>query len=129
MHAFGDVILGDQPLTPVEVETQIREVAERLENGVEYVKKKHRVYKDSERLLKREKALLYLQHRQAGMSIKDADAQTVIDTDPARAERDDAETEYQYARDLLRQLENKLRALQTQAAGLRVAYPMAGRGL
>ena len=129
MHAFGEVILGDQPLNPVEVERQIREVTERLENGVEVVKARHRNLKESERLLKREKALVYIQHRQSGMSIKDADARTVVDTDPARAERDSAEVEYWYARDLLRQLQNKLSALQTQAAGLRAAYPMAGRGL
>ncbi|MCK2200208.1 hypothetical protein [Corynebacterium callunae] len=128
-HEFGEVILGDQPLTPVEVERQIREVSERLEQGVEVVHARNRRLKDSERLLKKEKAMVYLEHRSAGMSIKDADAQTVVDTDPARAERDQAEIEYWYARDLLVQLQNKLSALQTQAAGLRAAYPMAGRGL
>lgn len=128
-HEFGEVILGDQPLTPVEVERQIREVSERLEQGVEVVHKRNRMLKEAERLLKREKALTYIQHRSAGMSIKDSDAQTVVDTDPARAERDDAEVAYWYARDLLVQLQNKLSALQTQAAGLRAAYPMAGRGL
>ena len=129
MHAFGEVILGDQPLSPVEVERQIREVTERLENGVEVVKARHRHFKESERLLKLKKASSYIQHRGSGMSIKDADAQTVIDTDPARAERDQAQVEYIYARDLLHQLQNRLSALQTQAAGLRAAYPMAGRGL
>lgn len=128
-HEFGEVILGDQPLTPVEVERQIREVSERLEQGVEVVHARNRRLKDSERLLKKEKAMVYLEHRSAGMTIKDADAQTVVDTDPARAERDQAEIEYWYARDLLVQLQNKLSALQTQAAGLRAAYPMAGRGL
>ncbi|BAF54906.1 hypothetical protein [Corynebacterium glutamicum] len=128
-HEFGEVILGDQPLTPVEVERQIREVSERLEQGVEVVHARNRRLKDSERLLKKEKAMVYLEHRSAGMSIKDADARTVVDTDPARAERDQAEIEYWYARDLLVQLQNKLSALQTQAAGLRAAYPMAGRGL
>ncbi|MDO5373522.1 MAG: hypothetical protein Q4F10_08735 [Corynebacterium glutamicum] len=128
-HIFGEVILGDQPLTPVEVERQIRETTERLEQGVEVVHKRNRMLKEAERLLKREKALTYIQHRSAGMSIKDADARTVADTDPARAERDQAEIEYWYARDLLVQLQNKLSALQTQAAGLRAAYPMAGRGL
>ena len=128
-HEFGEVILGDQPLTPVEVERQIRETTERLEQGVEVVRNRNRMLKEAERLLKREKALTYIQHRSAGMSIKDADARTVADTDPARAERDDAEVAYWYARDLLVQLQNKLSALQTQAAGLRSAYPMAGRGL
>ncbi|AST21063.1 hypothetical protein CEY17_09910 [Corynebacterium glutamicum ATCC 14067] len=128
-HEFGEVILGDQPLTPVEVERQIRETTERLEQGVEVVRNRNRMLKEAERLLKREKALVYIQHRSAGMSIKDSDAQTVVDTDPARAERDDAEVAYWYARDLLVQLQNKLSALQTQAAGLRAAYPMAGGGL
>ena len=89
-HIFGEVILGDQPLTPVEVERQIRETTERLEQGVEVVHKRNRMLKEAERLLKREKALTYIQHRSSGMSIKDADARTVADTDPARAERDDA---------------------------------------
>lgn len=128
-HAFGEVILGDQPLTPVEVEKQIREVTARIEQGTEVVKERHQALLESERLLKREKASRYLEHRDNGMSIRDADARTVIDTDPARSERDLAEVKHQYARDLLRSLENKLRGLQTQAAGLRVAYPMAGRGL
>lgn len=128
-HIFGEVILGDQPLTPVEVERQIRETTERLERGVEIVRERNRILKDCERLLKREKAMVYMQHRSNGLSIKDADAQTVIDTDPARNERDQAEVAYWYARDLMVQLQNKLSALQTQAAGLRTAYPLAGRGL
>ncbi|ALC05947.1 hypothetical protein CDES_07690 [Corynebacterium deserti GIMN1.010] len=128
-HIFGEVILGDQPLTPVEVERQIRETTERLERGVEIVRERNRILKDCERLLKREKAMVYMQHRSNGLSIKDADAQTVIDTDPAHNERDQAEVAYWYARDLMVQLQNKLSALQTQAAGLRTAYPLAGRGL
>lgn len=128
-HEFGAVILDKHPLTPVEVEQQIRETTERIELGTEVVKERHQALLESERLLKREKASRYLEHRDAGLSIKDADARTVVDTDPARAERDLAQVKHQYARDLLRSLENKLRGLQTQAAGLRVAYPMAGRGL
>lgn len=128
-HIFGEVILGDQPLSPVVVERQIREVTERLENGVEVVHERHALLKEAERQLKYEKAMVYSGYRSNGMSIRDAEAKTTIDTDPARQERDEAEVKYQYARDLLRQLENKLSGLQTQAAGLRAAYPMAGRGL
>lgn len=127
-HVFGEVILGDQPLSPVEVERQIREVTERLEMGVEVIRDRYAAFKEAERQLKYEKAMVYSGHRSSGMSIRDADAKTTIDTDPARQERDEAEVKYQYARDLARQLENKLRGLQTQAAGLRAAYPMAGRG-
>lgn len=123
------MILGQQPLTPVEVESRIRELADRLENSAEVITLRHRTYKDAERALRREYAQLYLQHRQNGMSIKDAEMQTRLDTEPAREERDLAEVAHTYARDLALQLAQQLRALQTQSASLRAAYPMAGRGL
>lgn len=125
----GVVILDSHPLTPVEVEQQIREVSDRIEEGTEIAHKRHQNLLESERLLKREKAERFFVHRQAGMSIKDAEYQVTLDTDPARQERDLAQVKYTYARDLLRSLENRLRGLQTQAAGLRTAYPMAGRGI
>lgn len=80
-------------------------------------------------MLRSEYARSYFSHRSAGMSIKDAEMQARLDTDPAREERDLAEVAHTYARDMARQLEQQLRALQTQSASLRAAYPMAGRGM
>lgn len=122
-------ILGDIPLTPEEIERQIRDVADRLEKGAEVIQERHIALVEADRLLKREKADRYMVHRRAGMTIKDAECQTVLDTDPARHERDIAQVAYTYARDLYRSYENRLRALQTQSASIRAAYPMAGRGL
>lgn len=125
----GGVPLGDAPLTPVEVEKKIREISDRLEDSALIIKRRHETAREAERLLRSEYARAYFLHRGAGMSIKDAEMQARLDTDPARAERDIAEVAHTYARDMARQLETQLRALQTQAASLRVAYPMAGRGL
>lgn len=122
-----DDIIDIRPLDPVEVETQIRHITHRLENGVEVVRDRHQKFKDAERLLKYEKAAHLIECRDKGMSIRDADAHVTMVTDPARAERDLAEVAYTYARDHFRQLQLQLSALQTQAAGLRSAYQGTGR--
>lgn len=125
----GAHLLGDVPLTPEEIERQIRDVADRLERGADVIRDRNLTLRESDRILKREKAERYMLHRSNGLSIKDAECQTVLDTDPARHERDLAQVAYDYARDLYRSYEARLRALQTQSASLRAAYPMAGRGI
>lgn len=124
----GKVILGDVPLTPEEIEKRIRAVVDRLEKAPLIIKKRHETAREAERLLRREYAEAYIAHRGNGMSIKDAELQARLDTEPARQERDVAEVAHTYARDVARQLEQHLRALQTQSASLRAAFPMAGRG-
>lgn len=124
----SEPVILDAPLSMEEIEREIRLVTDRMENGVEVVKARYIAFKESDRLLKREKALCYIRHREDGRTIKDAEVLTVVDTDPARAERDQAEVEYWYARDFLRQMQNKLSALQTQSAAIRAMFPAIGRG-
>nr|WP_304503760.1 hypothetical protein [Corynebacterium lemuris] len=115
-------------MTPEEIEKRIREVVERLEKAPLIIKRRHEAAREAERNLRSEYARAFFEHRSKGMSLKECELQARLDTDPAREERDIAEVSLTYARDIARQLEQHLRALQTQSASLRAAFPMAGRG-
>lgn len=119
----------DRPLDPVEIERQIRDTADRIEKGVEKVRIANTSAKDSERLYRLEKARIKDRYRGEGLSHADAETKATLETESYLEERDHNQAAYEYARDLLYALKDKLSALQTQAKGINAAYPMAGRGL
>ena len=117
------------PLTPAEIEMRIRQVSARIEDGAMKVHRAELEYLEAERALKHAKASIYLAHRDKKRSIKDAEALTVLDTQHLRDARDNTKAAWEYSRTFLRALESTLSGLQTQAAGMRVAYPNVQRGL
>ncbi|AMA00239.1 hypothetical protein APT58_08370 [Corynebacterium glutamicum] len=117
------------PLPPGEIEVRIRHVSARIEDGAMKVHRAELEYLEAERALKHAKATRYLAHRAEKRSIKDAEALTVLDTQKLRDTRDNTKAAWEYSRTFLRALESTLSGLQTQAAGIRAAYPNVQRGL
>lgn len=126
---YGDTDFDTHNLTPVEIDRAIRDISARIEDGASKIHAAEKSYLECERALKHEKASRYLNHRADKKSIKDAEAHTVLDTAVLRDQRDVAKAAWEYARTLMRALESILSGLQTQAAGMRAAYPNVQRGM
>lgn len=113
-------------LSPVEIETRIGDVANRIAKGVQVVSERHREFLDADRAYDQAVARAYLAADDLPAHARKYQAE--LATAREREARDVAEVAYQYARAHARALEDQLRALQSVGASIRTAYSVAGAG-
>ncbi|WP_151530558.1 MULTISPECIES: hypothetical protein [Corynebacterium] len=113
------------PLSPVQIETHIRELVNRIAKGIGVFSRAYGDFMEKDREFDRVRAAAYLA---AEGSVEDRKQRAVLDTEKERAERDVAEQAYRHADRLLKALELELRAYQSIGASVRAAYGVAGRG-
>lgn len=114
-----------EPLNPVQIESHIRGLVNRIAKGIQVCSERYREFLDADRKYDRQVALAYLQ---AEGSIKDKDKQAELATTELRGQRDVAEAAYKHADRLHKALDLELRAYQSLGASVRQMYGVAGRG-
>ena len=114
-----------EPLNPVQIETAIRELVNRIAKGIKVCSDRYAAFLEADRQFDREFAQAYLS---AQGSIEDKKRQATIETMPAREERDVADAAYRHADRLSKALDLELRAYQSIGASVRQMYANAGRG-
>jgi hypothetical protein len=110
---------------PVKVEEGIRDVSNRIAEGVSVCNKRYRAFLDADRDFDAAFARAYLAHEGPAHEKKYA---AELATQKERKARDEADAIYRYADRQARALENELRALQSVGASIRSMYQVAGRG-
>jgi len=110
---------------PAEIEERIRDVSNRIANGVSVCDKRYRAFLDADRSLDAAFARAYMAHSGPAHEKKYA---AEIATLEERKARDETDATYRYADRQARALENELRALQSVGASIRAMYATAGRG-
>ena len=115
----------ETPLNPVEIETHIRGLVNRIANGIKVCSARYSDFLEADRHFDREFAQAYLATEG---SIKDKEQTARLETMPAREERDIAEAAYKHADRLAKALDLELRAYQSLGASVRQMFANAGRG-
>lgn len=110
---------------PAEVEARIREVSNRIAEGVNVCDERYRAHLETDRLYDAAFAYAYLEHEGPAHERKYA---AELATSKERKARDEADAKHRYADRRARALENELRALQSVGASIRSMYGAAGRG-
>jgi len=110
---------------PVQIETAIRECANRIGNGVSVCDARYRDFLRADGEYDRAFALAYLGGTGPAHERKYA---AEINTEAERTARDIADAAYRYADRQAKALEAELRAWQSVGASVRQAYGVAGRG-
>lgn len=110
---------------PAQIEERIRDVSNRIADGVGVCNKRYKAFLDADRALDAAFARAYMAHQGPAHEKKYA-AELV--TQDEREKRDEADALYRYADRQARALENELRALQSVGASIRSMYAVAGRG-
>lgn len=110
-------------LNPVQIESQIRDVAQRIANGVKVVSDHYAEYKKAERALAAAYARAYLA-AEGAVNVKQYIAE--LATEAEREARDDAECVYRYAERTWRALSAELDAYRSIGASVRAAYSTGG---
>lgn len=121
----GWVVVLMEPLNPVEIESKIRELSNRIAKGVKVASDLYSEFLAADRVFDAEFARAYLG---AEGSIKDKEQSARLESMPEREARDVADAAYRYADRLAKALELELRALQSIGASVRAMYGVAGRG-
>lgn len=116
--------MDQTPLNPVQIETAIRELVNRIAKGIQVCSTRYTAFLEADRHFDREYAGAYLA---AEGSIEDKKQHARLETMPAREERDIAEAAYRHADRLAKALELELRAYQSIGASVRSMYSVAGR--
>jgi hypothetical protein len=116
----------NDPMNPVEVESGIREVSNRIGDGVKVCDKRYRAFLAADHAHALAYANAYLKH--SGPAHEKRYAAEVATADE-RTKRDVADASYRYADRTARALENELRALQSVGASVRAMYSVAGTGV
>lgn len=112
-------------LNPVQIETSIREVADRIARGVRVVSDRYAEFLAADRGYDQAFARAYMAADGPAHERKYA---AELATAAEREARDRADVAYQYARSTARALEDQLRAYQSVGASVRAIYGVAGRG-
>ena len=112
-------------LSPVDVESGIREIANRIAKGVTICSNRYAEYLNADREYDQAFAKAYMAHEGAAHEKKYA---AELATGHEREARDLADVAYRYAERTSRALQDELRALQSVNASVRTMYAVAGRG-
>lgn len=112
-------------LNPVQIESAIRDVANRMADGVKVCSDRYAAFLAADRMYDRAYAIAYMTHEGPAHEKRYA---AEIDTVDQRQQRDEADAAYRYADRTARALESELRALQSVGASVRSMYSVAGRG-
>lgn len=113
------------PLNPVQIESGIREVANRISNGVKVCSDRYAEFLAAERSYDQAFARAYMTHEGPAHERKYA---AELATTVEREARDIADVAYRYADRTSRALQDELRAFQSVGASVRSMYSVAGRG-
>lgn len=112
-------------ISPVQVESAIRDVANRMADGVKICSDRYAAFLDADHRFDVAYAKAYMAHQGAAHEKKYV---AVLDTQAERDARDAADVAYRHADRRAKALDSELRALQSVGASLRVQYGVAGRG-
>jgi hypothetical protein len=112
-------------LNPVDIEKMIRNVSDRISNGVKVCSGRYETYLTADRAFDLAYAYAYMEHQGPAHEKRYA---ADLATEDERAARDVADAAYRYADRTARALENELRAYQSVGASVRAMYQVAGRG-
>ena len=117
-------------ITPVGIEEQIREVAQRMARGVGICSERYLTYLEASRAYDLAYAHAYLGGHDEGEQppAHERRYRAEIATTEQRGKRDVADAAYRHADRTARALEHELRALQSVGASLRAQYGVAGVG-
>lgn len=110
---------------PVNVETEIRELSNRIAHGVTVCAERYAAFLDADRAYDLAYAQAYLRSDGPAHGKRYA---AEIATTSLRSERDTADAAYRLADRRSRALQDQLRALQSVGASIRAQYGVAGRG-
>ncbi|MCY4726732.1 hypothetical protein NYO98_10620 [Nocardioides sp. STR2] len=112
-------------LNPVDIETRIRDIAERIANSAGVCNDRYKAFMQADHAYDLAHARAWLN---AEGTVKDKEATVEIETEDERQARDVAEVAYKYADRLAKALESELRAYQSVGASVRQMFAVAGRG-
>lgn len=112
-------------LSPVSVETAIRECANRIANGVKVCSDRYREFLQADHDLDVAYARAFLAHEGPQTEKRYA---AELATESQRSKRDTADAAYRYADRQNRALHAELDAYRSIGASVRQAYSVAGRG-
>lgn len=110
---------------PVQIESSIREVANRMAKGVKVCSERYAAFLAADHAHDLAVARAYMAHKGPAHEKKFA---SVIETEETRDVRDAADVAYRHADRKARALEAELRAWQSIGASVRSMYSVAGRG-
>lgn len=110
-------------LNPVDIERAIRELANRISNGVRVVSDRYRDFLDADRAYEQAFARAYMAAEGPAHERKYA---AELTTGREREVRDAADVMYRYADRQAKALENELRAYQSIGASVRAMYASGG---
>lgn len=113
------------PINPVDVETAIRTVTERIAKGVLVCDERYRTWLDADRAYDAAYARAYLAYEGPAHEKRYG---AELDTQQQRQARDVADAAYRYADRQAKALEAELRAWQSVGASVRAMYAVAGAG-
>ncbi|RAV34883.1 hypothetical protein [Corynebacterium heidelbergense] len=113
-----------EPLNPVEIESHIRELVNRIAKGIGVFSKRYAAFLEADRAFDRAYAQNY---KDAEGSIKDREYEADLLTMGEREARDVADIAFKHADKLLKALDLELRAYQSIGASVRAMYGNAGR--
>ena len=112
-------------ISPVQVESAIRDVANRMATGVKVCSDRYAAFLEADHAYDVAYARAYMGHEGAAHEKKYA---AVLVCQAERDVRDAADVAYRHADRRAKALESELRSLQSVGASLRVQYSVAGRG-
>lgn len=113
------------PINPVQIETAIRETANRIAKGVRVCDERYLTFLTAAHALDVAYAHAYLGHDGPAHEKRYV---AELATQSERAARDVADAAYRYADRQAKALDLELRAWQSIGASIRVQYTVAGRG-
>lgn len=115
----------NEPLSPTQIEEAIRNVSNRIAEGVRVTSGRYEEFLTADREYDRLYAHAYLDHEGAAHEKRYA---AELATTEARERRDVADAAFRYADKTAKALDAELRGLQSLGASIRNMYSTAGRG-
>lgn len=117
--------MSTEAWNPTDIEERIRDVSNRIADGVSVCNKRYRAFLDADRALDAAFARAYMAHSGPAHEKKYA---AELATQDERKARDETDATYRYADRQAKALQDELRALQSVGASIRSMYAVAGRG-
>lgn len=117
--------MTDEVMNPAAVEQAIRDISNRIANGVKVCSERHKAFLTAERDYDYQFALAYRSFDGPAHEKKYA---ATVETIAFREAKDNADAAYQYAIRQSRALTDELRAMQSVGASIRSMFAVAGRG-
>lgn len=117
--------MSAEAFSPVQIESAIRDCANRIAAGVTICNTRYVAFLDADRAYDLAYAQAYLR---APGAVHEKKPAAEVETTELRAKRDVADAAYRFADRTAKAVESELRALQSLGVSVRQAYSVAGRG-